>query len=162
MDIFSGEFLFILAIATLVLYFKLRKNRVSTYVPRKSISIRGQRIICEIGKTTPLACLLDDNQSYGSDFNIKEPPELPHQEGCQCQLINLNINSLEFFASNKKGEESRRTDLGPLNKKEFRFYKYTLIICHPDSTKEQKKRLSGIIGFHPHTRSFSTGSFQTP
>ena len=139
MDLLSGEFLFILAVTTLVLYFKLRKNRVSTYVPRRSIAIRGKRILCEISKETPLECLLADTQSFGEDFNLKELPELPHSEACKCELIDLNINSSQFFADEGKSTETRRTDLGPLPKNEFRFYKYTLITSHKEIPEEEKK-----------------------
>lgn len=145
MDILSGEFIFFLAIATLILYFKLRKNRVSTYIARRSIAIRGHRILCEISKESPLECLFADMQSFGEDFNSKEMPALPHNKNCTCQLIDLNINSSEFLADEGKNIESRRTDLGPLSKSEFRFYKYSLIACHKDITDEEQKNYLTLL-----------------
>lgn len=156
MNILSGEFVIILGVAILVLYLKLRKNRVTNYIPRKSIAIRGHRVLSEISKETPLECLLADAQGYGEDFNLKELPQLPHTEGCNCQLINLNINSSEFFADDGKKDQTRQTDLGPLSRQEFRYYKYTLMISHPDITPADQTNYLNLLQAIPISEAFKT------
>lgn len=88
-----------------------------------------------ITKLTPLVCLLDDGRSFGADFKDKTAPELPHAEGCQCELVPTILRSHEWFNSKKKSEETFQTDLGSLNRIEYRFYKYVLIANHADSSE---------------------------
>ena len=137
MDIFSLKFLAVLAAAVLILTLRARQKRKGpTIVRGKQISISGQKITTPINRETPLACLLDEGKSFGEDFKVKEPPELPHNEHCKCELISTLHRSHDWFNEKNKPAETFPTDLGELTRNEYRFYKYSLIIHHPEASEE--------------------------
>ncbi len=134
MEVFSLKFLLILAVAVAFLTLRARRKRKGpTIVRGKQISIRGQKLITPITKTTPLPCLIDEGRTFGEDFKEKTPLNLPHCEECTCELVPIFRRSHDWF--NQKGEsvEMFKTELGELNRNEFRYCKYSLIINHSDA-----------------------------
>ncbi len=114
----------------------------------KQISITGEKLIAAISLETPLRCLLDDGKTFGDDYKLKEPPQLPHTENCQCQLQPVVHRSEEWFATKRGTADYELTDLGRLDKNEYRYYKYWLIAHHADadeSTRREYWDLADII-----------------
>ncbi len=137
MEIFSLKFLAILAAAVLILTLRARQKRKGpTIVRGKQISISGQKLATPINKNTPLVCLLDEGKSFGEDFKEKTPPGLPHNENCRCELVPTLHRSHDWFNQKNKPVETFQTDLGELTRNEYRYYKYSLIIHHPDADEE--------------------------
>lgn len=99
----------------------------------KQIAIKGQKLITNIGFTTPLPCLLDEGKLFGDDFKEKTPPPLPHTATCTCQLDNVLHRSYEWFHEKEKTGETYETDLGMLSRAEFRYYKFQLVANHPEA-----------------------------
>ncbi len=144
MRVFSLEFLIIFIVSILILVFKLRKKKGNTSIPRKYISIRGQHLETDIAKNTPLICLLSDGKNFGEDYHDKESPDVPHCDNCQCELIDVNHNSAEWFLDKNKQKKSEFTDLGTLTKAEKRYYKYILIAQHTEISKKQQIEYLGM------------------
>lgn len=137
MEIFSLKFLAVLAAAVLILTLRARQKRKGpTIVRGKQISISGQKLTTPINRDTPLICLLDEGKSYGEDFKEKAPPELPHNENCKCELLPTLHRSHDWFNEKKKPVETFETDLGELTRNEYRYYKFSLIIHHPEADEE--------------------------
>ena len=130
MDIFSYRFLAILLLAVVVLrILSKRKKRGPSIVQAKQIPIRGQKISSPVTKDSPLACLLDDEKIFGADFKDKDLPELPHSDKFSCQLANVNWRSHEWFNESRAEKKMTGTDLGELNRNEYRYYKYFQGTC---------------------------------
>lgn len=153
MEIFSAEFFLILLIAILILSFRARRKRKGpAIVQGKQISIRGQKISSPVNRSTPLPCLLDEGRSFGEDFKDKTPPELPHNERCRCELVQVSHRSHDWFNDKNALQEQFDTDLGSLERKEFRYYKYMLISMHPDAdetTRSDYQELARGISISP-------------
>lgn len=143
MEVFSLEFLAFLLIAVAFVTYRARKKRSGpTIIHGKQITIRGQQIRTPLERSTPLACLLDDGKRYGDDFKDKHPPELPHAEGCQCGLTEMVQHSHDLFnekKNRKTPQETFSTNLGELNRDEYRLYKYILISNHKDADENIRK-----------------------
>ncbi|MDH5561072.1 MAG: hypothetical protein OEY59_09505 [Deltaproteobacteria bacterium] len=139
MDIFYENWWWMLFIAVIILWLKQRKNRPETVLREKQISIKGQKILTPISKDSPLECLLSEGKIYGPDYKDKHPPQLPHTEGCHCRLIDLLTRTDDIFYI-KKRETSplQNTDIGELDKKQARYYKYRLIIDKSGENPELK------------------------
>lgn len=148
MEVFSLEFLGFLLIAIAFVTYRARKKRSGpTVIQGKRIAIRGQKISTPLERSTPLPCLLDDGKRYGDDFKDKTPPELPHAEGCRCELTEVVLHSHDLFnekASKKKPKESFTTDLGELDRDTYRYYKYLLISNHQDSEETVQKEYADL------------------
>lgn len=99
----------------------------------KQIPIRGQKLTTPIAPDTPLDCLLDEGKIFGEDFKDKSLPELPHGENCQCELTGVIRQSHDWFNNPPEKDEKITTDLGRLERNEYRYYKYMLIAHHQDS-----------------------------
>ncbi len=137
MEIFSLKFLAVLAAAVLILTLRARQKRKGpTIVRGKQISIRGQKLTTPINRDTPLACLLDEGKAFGEDFKEKEPPGIPHNEKCKCELVSTLHRSHDWFNEKNKPAETFQTDLGELTRNEYRYYKFSLIIHHPEASEE--------------------------
>ena len=46
---------------------------------------------------TPVSCLESDGTRYGRQFKQKTPPDLPHENGCRCEITKLFYTSEEVF-----------------------------------------------------------------
>ena len=138
MRVFSLEFLIIFILAVLIITWKLRSKKVNSSIPRKFISIRGQQLVTEINKNTPLLCLLEEGENFGEDYQKKGSPELPHGENCVCELKDVHHSSSEWFLDKSKQQKVESSDLGTLTKAEKRYYKYILISQHSETTEPQK------------------------
>lgn len=136
----------LLAIAAILfILLRLRKKIKRTpNLPERQISIAGYQLITEITLKTPLLCLLADGKKYGSDFREKEPPQLPHCDGCQCKLEEYSAGSRELFDRKAKRDETCNSDFGPLLWSEARYYKYQLLAAHPELSQEEKDSFSEL------------------
>ena len=80
-----------------------------------------------LDKNTPLECLLDDGQKFGDRFKMKAPPDLPHTEGCLCEIFQSYYTSSDVF----QGENSERVNhpsaLGALGSMDANILKKLLI-----------------------------------
>ncbi len=139
MELFSAEFFLIFLVAVLILLIKARKNKVSTPVRGKQISFTGKRLTTYLSKETPLSCLLADGKSYGADFKDKNTPKLPHALNCRCLLDDILFRSQEFISPKKEKSKTQASDIGELGLTESRYYKYLLIIHHPEATDRIKE-----------------------
>lgn len=122
-----------------------KKRRGPTIVYGKQIPIVGKKVVAPISKNTPLACLLDDGMYFGQDYKKTEVPELPHADGCKCDISDVYLRSQEVFGQKNKTREFRTTDLGELEMKQFRYYKYMLIIHHPESDESRKEEYQELV-----------------
>ena len=138
MRVFSMEFLIIFILSVLIITWKLRSKKVNSSIPRKYISIRGQQLVTDINRNTPLLCLLEEGKKFGEDFQEKGDPELPHGDDCQCELKAVNHSSADWFLEKNKQHKIDSSDLGMLTKAEKRYYKYILISRHPDTSEAHK------------------------
>ena len=131
--IFTGIILF--------LWIRYRKNfkRQQPVLREKQILIRGTQLITPLHVKTPLVCLLEEGRKFGEDFKDKEPPSLPHTEGCQCSLVNYETRSREWFDRNGKDEREFESDLGGLTEKEKRYYRFALILNKSDQLENEEK-----------------------
>lgn len=146
MDIFSLKFLGILALAVIILTLRAkRKKQGPSIVHGKQIPIRGQKISTFLSRDTPLKCLLDDDKSFGDDFKDKTPPTLPHETGCQCEMKPVIHRSHDWFNSKVKQTEKFVTDLGELDRNEFRFFKFKLIVEHKEVNEELKEQYQDLL-----------------
>lgn len=142
MDYTSPYFWLLFAGAVGFLVLKNRKKNSGKGLPPKPPVFRERAIqlIAPMTKTTPLACLLDDQKKFGSFFQDKTPPSLPHEPGCSCQTQEFTADSDQLFRGKAEQERGGFSDLGPLNPTERRYYKYRLVASHPQATQEQKSQ----------------------
>ncbi|MBU2515040.1 hypothetical protein KJ966_27285 [bacterium] len=141
MQVLSLEFLAFLIVAILIVTFMARRKRKGpVIVYGKQISFTGQKLVTPISVETPLVCLLDEGKIYGEDFKEKTPPDLPHNEHCQCRL-EISINrSRDWFSEKKKVmEDCINSDLGELSRTEYRYYKYALLAHHKEADEQTRK-----------------------
>ena len=138
MRVFSLEFLIIFLLAFLIIFIKFRRKKIDSSISRKFIGIRGQQLIVDINKNTPLVCLLEEGKNFGEDYNEKVAPELPHSKNCECELKDVNHSSSDWFLDKSKQQKSESSDLGELTKAEKRYYKYILISRHPEISEAEK------------------------
>lgn len=139
MEVLSWQFLLFFLAAFSILFFKLRKKKVHTSVPRKTISIQGKRLRTPISVETPLPCLLEDDLSFGEDYRNKREPALPHAKGCRCVLSEFRRSSGDCFAKSSPAESGRDADPGSLSHDERRYFKYRLIANHRDASAKQRE-----------------------
>ncbi len=140
MQVLSLEFLGFLCVAILITTFVARKRRKGpVIIYGKQISFSGQKLVTLISVETPLACLLDEGKVFGEDFKDKTPPDLPHNEHCQCRM-EVSVNrSRDWFSEKKKAvEESVNSDLGELSRNEYRYYKYALLAQHKEADEQTR------------------------
>lgn len=145
MRVFSLEFLIIFILSVLIITWKLRSKKVNSSIPRKAISIRGRQLVTEINKNTPLLCLLEEGKKFGEDFQEKGSSQLPHCDDCECELIDVNQNSVDWFLDKNKQQKTESSDLGILTQAEKRYYKYILISNHPGATEAQKTDYQQLV-----------------
>ena len=133
--IFTGIFLF--------LWIRYRKNfrKRQPVLREKQTLIRGVQLRTPLYLDTPLACLLANRKKFGEDFKEKEPPSLPHSEGCQCQLVDYEARSREWFEKSKANPNEFETDLGKLSEQESRYYCFSLILNREAELKDDEKQI---------------------
>lgn len=146
MNVFSPEFLALFFIAVIVITLRARKKKGTGPLPGKQISIRGSRLETFLTKELPLVCLLADGRFYGDDYQEKQVPTLPHQEGCRCEIKEIIRRSREMAEGGSKDDGIQMSDLGPLNKSDARFYRFALIGQHPDAAKAIKSEYLDLAG----------------
>ncbi len=133
----SAQLWFFIALAALVIWFRMRKKPLPPPVSRgKQIALKGEKIQAWLTPTMPLACLLEDGKSFGPAFQNKEPPRLPHGPGCQCKLLPDYRRADEVFLLKEKQLPSQECDLGLLSHHELRYYRYCLIAAHAEASEE--------------------------
>ena len=138
MEIFSWQFLWFIVLASLILVFVIRRKKVPVLIPRKTISIQGEKCVTFLRKNTPLPCLLADGKHFGEDFKNKESLILPHGKGCPCRSVPIRHDNARWFQRDKQESETRDTDLGPLSFNEYRYYKYRLIVAHSELDSQKR------------------------
>ena len=129
----------------IVLVVARKRRRGPTVVYGKQIPIIGKKITAFISIDTPLACLLDDGKYFGQDYKDEEAPDLPHADNCKCEISDIYQRSQEVFGGHKKTREVRATDLGELEMKQFRYYKYMLIVRHQEADESCKKEYQELV-----------------
>ena len=144
MELSSPQFWFILGIAALVIWIKMRKIKFEPMDRGRQITIRGTKLTTELAHNTPLPCLLDDGKIYGTDHKEKHPPQLPHLEGCSCATADISLDTIKLFTDKEKGEQTFPTDLGEVTGTELRYYKYSLIAKHEDTPEVEAKSYSEL------------------
>lgn len=139
MDIFNPNFLLIFLAAVLIITLRARsKKRDRQVLPGKQVAIIGRKLETPLSVDTPYACLLADGNKYGDGFQVKEEPELPHTEGCQCRLSSCVQRNYDIFTKTPSPETPHTSDLGELARSEARFYKYMLIAHHRDADENDR------------------------
>ena len=147
MELFSWEFLLFFLAAFFAIHLRLRKKRVRTTVPHRTIAIRGKRLSTPISIHTPLPCLLDDGRHFGEDYQEKREPELPHTKACRCNLWEFYDNSGDWFLEKRSAEPSAVSDLGELSAQKWRYYKYQLIANHRDASADRKREFLELSAY---------------
>jgi hypothetical protein len=146
MEIFSYRFLAILLASVVILRFLAkRKKKGTAIVHAKQIPIRGEKIVTRISKETPLVCLLEEGNIFGENFKDKTPPELPHSEACTCSLTDVIRRSHEWFNEPANSGDIVKTDLGDLERSEYRYYKYMLIAHHRDTDDQTRQDYLDLV-----------------
>ena len=148
-DLASFEFWFIFCAIVLVMFFKMRNKRVSPNYRGKAISIRGERISTGLSLQTPLVCLLDDGKNYGEDYQIKEPPQLPHNELCDCILERIHHREEEWFQEKLPSDWRKEFDYQNPAPAHRRFLKYYLIANHSEGTESIIKDYQELLKNSP-------------
>jgi hypothetical protein len=147
MYIFSETFLVLFLIGLIIVTIRARSQRKASNLPQgKLIAITGQQLVTDLSKQTPLVCLLVDGRKYGDGYQEKTAPELPHANGCQCRLDDVVQSSRELFSGQPAENERRMTDLGELSGGKARYYRYRLIVHHPDATESQRNDFDELAG----------------
>ncbi|OGG97097.1 MAG: hypothetical protein A2527_13160 [Candidatus Lambdaproteobacteria bacterium RIFOXYD2_FULL_50_16] len=126
-----------------VVFMALRGRRNRKPGPQRSrpSTMRGQLLTTSLAKTTPLVCLLDEGKKYGPFFLEKTPPTLPHCPDCSCHLQDFVSDSQSWFEG-KVPQGKRQTDLGDLADGDWRYYKASLILAHPETDPEIRDQFS--------------------
>jgi len=152
MELDSPLFWVIFFVSVLILMARARKKRPELPTKPKGVSGKVAQVTSPLRRETPLSCLLDDSKKFGPLFQDKNPPVLPHTEGCQCQLSEFYTDSNKLYAGKVEGSNDVDTDLGNLAKLERRYYKYRLILAHPDCpphTEEETQNLLNLMDLEP-------------
>lgn len=144
MNVFSWEFGLIFFAAILILSSRMKKSRPSIIKDKKRFTIDAQRLKSPLSKETPLVCLLDDNRYFGRSHREQEPPELPHVDGCGCEVHEILTNTDNLFEGKDREQETWNTDLGDLKGPEKRYYHFRLIASHQSATEAQKAEYSEL------------------
>ena len=76
---------------------------------------------------TPLVCLKQDGQKFGQQFKEKSPPELPHINGCRCQIVQIYYISSDVFQGESQENLSKPSSLGNINAGDARILKQLLL-----------------------------------
>jgi len=156
MNVFSAEFLVLFLLGVVVITLRSRsKRRQGAFLPGKQIAIVGQQVIALLSKQTPLACLLADGKKYGDGFQEKNPPPLPHAEGCACRQLDVIQRSRELFSDQEKELPHWQTDLGDLSAVEARYYRFKLIACHREATAQQRNDYAELARLVPVSAEFA-------
>ncbi|OGH01101.1 MAG: hypothetical protein A2600_11360 [Candidatus Lambdaproteobacteria bacterium RIFOXYD1_FULL_56_27] len=146
MDYTSPYFWLLFAGAVGFLVLRNRKKNGPNGLPPKPPVFRERAtlLLSPLSKTTPLACLLDDQKKFGSFFQDKTPPALPHEPGCLCHVQEFTADTGLLFKGQTEPELGGQSDLGGLTPTERRYYKYRLIASHPQATKAQQSQFAEL------------------
>lgn len=97
---------------------KIRKKNVFKRhkpIERSPTKIDGFEVQAVLSADTPLECLRHDGLRYGASFRLKTAPPLPHNELCQCKVVNLSYSSSEVFEGALRKNSMRESTLGVLS-----------------------------------------------
>ena len=81
---------------------------------------------------TPVSCLESDGTRYGAQFKQKEPPNLPHEQGCRCEITKLFYTSEDVFQGTSPVTKHKSV-LGDLFSKDALLLKNILLEIKKDS-----------------------------
>ena len=82
---------------------------------------------------TPVSCLESDGTRYGRQFKQKNPPDLPHEQGCRCETTKLFYTSEEVFQGTSPVTK-HKSALGDLCSKDALLLKNILLEIKKEST----------------------------
>ena len=100
-------------------------------IERSETSVSGFEIQTPLSAETPLECLRHDGLRFGESFRLKTAPPLPHNEHCQCKIVNLSYTSTEVFEGALRHHSIRETTMGTLDHKEASLLREMLKNLHP-------------------------------
>ena len=83
---------------------------------------------------TPASCLASDGTRYGRQFKQKNPPELPHEQGCRCETTKLFYTSEDVFQGTSPVTK-HKSALGDLCSKDALLLKNILREIKKETTK---------------------------
>ena len=66
-------------------------------------------------------------QKFGQQFKVKSPPELPHIDGCKCQIVQIYYTSSDVFQGENQENLSKPSSLGNINAGDARILKQLLL-----------------------------------
>ena len=84
---------------------------------------------------TPQPCLECDGIRYGKQFKQKNPPDLPHEQGCRCEATKLFYTSDDVFQGTSP-ILTHRSALGDLSAKDALLLKNILLKIKTDPNKK--------------------------
>ncbi|MBF0287977.1 MAG: hypothetical protein HQM14_09175 [SAR324 cluster bacterium] len=127
--------LVVVAIALIYWISNIRKKNVFKRhrLPERTLTaINGFEVQTFLSVETPLECLQYDGLRFGESFRLKMPPPLPHQDNCQCKVVDLSYTSTEVFDGALRENSFRDTAIGVLNYKEASILKEMLKNLHAE------------------------------
>ncbi len=99
-------------------------------IERSITAISGFEIQTMLSLDTPLECLRHDGLRFGESFRLKVSPPLPHNEHCQCKVVNLSYTSSEIFEGALRNNSLRETSIGTLEHQEAYILREMLTNLH--------------------------------
>ena len=91
-----------IALFGLILVYWIYKKKKQLFVRHPQVepvitTLEAYELQAFLDATTPLVCLEADGQKFGQQFKEKSPPELPHINGCRCQIVQIYYTSSDVF-----------------------------------------------------------------
>ena len=132
--------LFIAVVAVALIYWVwTKKNQILPKNKDKSepfiTTIEAIELKTFIDWDTPVSCLEVDGKRYGQQFKQKQPPDLPHEQGCRCETIKLFYTSEDVFKGNSPVTK-HKSALGDLCSKDALLLKNILLEIKKESEHE--------------------------
>ena len=129
--------LFIAVVAVALIYWVwTKKNQI---LPKRNdesepfiTTIEAIELKTYLDWDTPVSCLENDGTRYGAQFKQKEPPNLPHEQGCRCEITKLFYTSEDVFQGTSPVTKNKSV-LGDLCSKDALLLKNILLEIKKES-----------------------------
>ena len=124
-----------IALFGLILVYWIYKKKKQLFVRHPQVepvitTLEAYELQSFLDATTPLVCLEADGQKFGQQYKEKSPPELPHINGCKCQIIQIYYTSSDVFQGESQENLSKPSSLGNINARDARILKQLLLQSH--------------------------------
>ena len=121
-----------IALFGLILVYWIYKKKKQLFVRHPQVepvitTLEAYELQAFLDATTPLVCLEADGQKFGQQFKEKSPPELPHINGCRCQIVQIYYTSSDVFQGENQENLSKPSSLGNINAGDARILKQLLL-----------------------------------